>query len=153
MKRLIKQGTLFQLIWFSQPIIVNHINLKSDNQLGGVLLRYKITDIKYISFFNHDYAILPKLKWSKQLTFFKPMKKDWDRTVYRITPRYWGKKHHLLTQLWLEVDNDFKDIFSVTPAKLKKVPQCKDQDLIKKLNIRKEVFILSNIKTDKNERR
>jgi len=137
-----KKGQLFELIKFDAPVIANHINLLSDNNKGGIVLVYKVTDVKYISFFDHDYFILPKR--CKQLAFFKPLKRDWDRDAYKISKVYWGRKHHLLTKLWLKVDTSFKDIFSVTSAELKLIPQCKDKELIKNLNSRNEKFILSN---------
>ena len=140
-----KKGRLFELIKFNAPVIANYVELLSDNNKGGILLVYKVTDVKYISFFNHNYSIL--FKRSEQLVFFRPLKRNWPRNVYKITLFYWGKKHHLLTKLWLEVDTDFKDIFSVTPAKLKRISHLtfkKDKELIKQLNSRNEKFILSN---------
>lgn len=148
MKRLIKKGKLYKLIQFSQPVIVNNTEMLSDNNKGGILLCYKITEVKYISLFKYNYILNPKLHIYEKIFFFKPLKKDWNREAYKISQIYWGRKHHLLTRLWLIVDKDFKDIFSVTKDKLKTYPQCKDKKLIKQLDVRNESFILSNIKTD-----
>lgn len=148
MKRLIKKGYLYEMIRFSQPIIVNHTNMLSDNNKGGVLLVYTKTKVIYISLFRHDYALY-LINFKQIVAYFKPLKGNWNREAYKIDKIYWGRKNHLLTKLWLEVNTEFKDIFSITSTELAKIPQCKDEKLIKKLNTRSEVFILSNIKTDK----
>jgi hypothetical protein len=147
MKRFFKKGDYYKLIKYSRPIIANHTQMRSDNFKGGAILTYEVVEVRYISLFNHDYALyhIPKIhKILRYKTFFNPTKKDWNRKAYVITKRYWGKKHHLLTALWLEVSSDFKDIFSVTLASLRKAPQCKNEELIKKLNAHTEAFILSN---------
>ena len=144
MKKLINKGYLFKLIDFSQPIIKDRTKLLSDNNKGGTLLTYSRTEIRYISLWKHEYVLHPVHKFTKILVFFNPLKKDWNRQAYWMEKIYWGKKHHLLTKLWLEVDIEFKDIFSVTLVELRIIPQCKDKNLIKRLNARNETFILQS---------
>lgn len=115
----------------------------SDNNKGGIILVYKVTEVRYISLRTHNY-IIRSARIHRTLAFFRPLKKDWDRKTYLIKKHDWGRKNHLLTKLWLMVDTHFKDIFSVTKTELAKVPQCEDKDLIKALNVRNESFILSN---------
>ena len=142
MKKLIKKGKLYRLIGFSQPLIVEHTRMLSDNNKGGIVLTYLSADILYIPILKRKIIIRIVRHYSKE-KYFKPLKKDWRRDVYKIESMYWGKKNHLLTKLWLKVDNDFKDIFSIAAKELKIARQCKDKELIKQLNIRKDVFILS----------
>ncbi len=147
MKRFLKKGDYYKLIEFWRPIIDNRTQMRSDNHKGGVILLYEVVEVMYISLFTYDYALyhIPKIhKTTRYKVFFNPLKKDWDRNVYMIEKRYWGKRHHLLTKYWLVENRNFKDIFSVTPADLRSFPQCKDEELIKKLNAHTEAFILSN---------
>jgi hypothetical protein len=134
------KGKHYQLIQFSQPIIADNRRMISDNNKGGIILVYMVRDIKYVTIFKK--RIILSTSSFRKITFFRPLKKAWSKSIYRITPKYWGKKGHLLTNMWLYVDNDFKDMSSIAKADLKKVLQCRDAKLIKQLNVRKETFIL-----------
>ena len=138
-----KQGKLFKLIDFSSPIIANHKHLLADNKIGGVLLTYKVRDVIYISLFGYNINLFSK-KSVKRMYFFKPLKQSWKREAYKISKIYWGKKDYLLTNLWLQVDVNFKKIRTVSPTKLAMIPQCKDKNLIKQLNFITEKFIIKN---------
>ena len=151
--RLIKKGNLYKLIELQQPIIVNHgSTLMNDNNKGGALLRYVVTEIRYISLFNYNYALFSVNSVKKNVRFFNPLKRDWNRKAYKIDKLHWGKRNRLLTNLWLIVDNDFKDIFSVTTSQLKSFSHCKDDELIKNLKSRKEVFITNQNSKSKKRR-
>ena len=138
-----KKGKHYKLIDFSSPIIRNNTNMLCDNNKGGTILTYKVTEIRYISLRTYNW-IIRSARIYETLVFFKPLKKNWDRKAYMIKKHDWGRKNHLLTKLWLIVGKDFKDIFSVTSTQLATFPECEDKNLIKELNNRNDSFILSN---------
>jgi len=139
-----KQGKLYKLIDFSTPIIVNHKHMLANTKRGGVLLTYKVKDVIYISLFGYNIHLFSK-KSVKRMYFFNPLKQSWKREAYKISKIYWGKKDYLLTNLWLQVDVNFKKIHAVSPTKLAMIPQCKDKNLIKHLNFQTEKFIIPNL--------
>jgi hypothetical protein len=33
--------------------------------------------------------------------FYRPLKEDWDKKIYKVPPVYWGKSKDALTRLWI----------------------------------------------------
>lgn len=142
--QIIKQGVSFTMVDFSKPIIVNNA-MVHDNKIGGILLKYKVKDVFYITLFKKNIIIYNKASLSV-CAFFNPLKMYWRPTAYKISKIYWGKKYKLLTNYWLEVDPSFKSIHSLTLSDLKSIPHCKHKQLIKHLTSYQERFIMSNFK-------
>lgn len=142
MKPLINKKLLYILVNVSRPIIVNNKFMFHDNRKGGELLQYNIYEVKTINIFNSVFVIHNTKYVVDNKYFFRPLKRDWNRNSYKISKIYWGKKNHLLTNYWLEVDSNFKDIFSINKEELKKFKQCKDKKLINNLNSHKEEFLI-----------
>ena len=65
----------------------------------GIILDYRISRLLYCTFFGKKLLIYKKVLGRK--CFYRPLKKDWDKQLYRVPYVYWGKKGQKLTRLWV----------------------------------------------------
>lgn len=65
----------------------------------GILLTYNVYRSYRINLFGMKLFAYNKYLGDK--TFYRPLKKDWDKHAYRVPPVYWGKKTTKLTRLWV----------------------------------------------------
>ena len=142
-KSFLKKGYLFKLIDFSEPLLKDN-RMIYDNKVGGVILKYKVKDVIYVTLFKKERILYTRTTMGIY-GFFNPLKFYWRKDAYKISKIYWGRKNNPLTNLWLEVYPEFKDINSIALSELKKIKQCLNRPLIKHLSSRDEFFIISNI--------
>lgn len=124
-----------------------------DAKVGGEKLVYKRIrySVNVIKIGTLEIKIPSMVYWLKELgapvhdntdtvVFLRPFKKTWDNSERpRVSYDEWGKKDHPLTNIWLIIQFDYKDISQTVPlikeyvedAKLKKLLRQK----VEKFNI------------------
>ena len=99
---------VYTLIEKNLPKIVGKTILV-DNNKGGEILVYKVYNENYkeikifgfkitVSIFKYNY---------RNIVFLRPFKKNWDTSINRLAPVYWGRKNNPLTNLWCILDTDY----------------------------------------------
>ena len=104
-----------------------------DGNVGGVKLVYLIKEysVKEIRLFNRTFLLYNPFKYTKTIkTFLRPFKKYWNTSRNRLAKNYWGKPLYPLTNLWIELENDYKDIRSTIPVMKEQIT---NHSLIKQL--------------------
>ena len=105
----------FKLIQKDEPQIVSRVVVKDAN-VGGIKLRYEVSTVKALVFsvFKRPKTIvlrtLPKTLETR--TFLRPFKKSWNASRDRLPKSLWGKNNEPLTNLWIELECDYKDLSS-----------------------------------------
>jgi hypothetical protein len=91
----------------TKTMIVNDVNV------GGVKLVYAVTTYHYKEITALGHRI--PLPWpcrikSRRMVVLRPYKDNWDTERHKLARNYWGKPTNPLTNLWIEVESDYKDI-------------------------------------------
>lgn len=133
----------------------------TDARVGGEKLVYKRVSypVNKIILFNKYTIMVPLLLYrkimggfgldiiTKEVVCFRPYKKIWTSRNKRSKKEpfnLWGKKDHPLTNMWLELEYDYEDIYKKSPLIKTRI---EDQSLINFLRQHEENFYL--IKTIK----
>lgn len=130
-------------------------NVISDARVGGEKLVYQRVSysVQVIKPFNLFTVMIPlllyrningKIELKKETTkvaYLRPYKKNWAPKKDRLPFHEWGKKEHPLTNIWVELEFDYKDIVSQMPIIKSRV---EDQSLIKFLRQHEEKFTVIN---------
>lgn len=131
----------------------------SDARVGGEKLVYSTISypISTITLFNRYTVHIPLVLYRKDYggigidlvkevkVFYRPYKKHWVKKVegqkIRVPFHLWGKKEHPLTNIWVQLAFDYKDIYSNWPVIEKEI---ENHILIKFLRQHEEQFNIIN---------
>lgn len=136
----------YDLIQSDIPEIADKKVIVKDAYVGGIKLRYKVSTVKALVFnlFNKQKIIqLPRLSFHKSAeeikTFLRPYKNIWDVSRNKLPKCLWGNPKEVLTNLWIELELDYKDIKSgiILPKK-----EIRDTNITKHLTKNKKLFYI-----------
>lgn len=132
----------YGLIKSDIPEIINKKTVMKDVNVGGIKLSYKVSTIKALVFkiFNKQYVVpISRPRNVETLTFLRPYKKIWDTGRNRLPKCLWGKKDDPLTNLWVELEIDYKDLDSGQILGKKEI---RDTNITKYLSKNKQLFYI-----------
>lgn len=148
--------TLYKLIEETCPIIVQN-SIRFDPKVGGEKLVYKCVtySIHKVRLYNNCYVEIPGIIYilsvllsipirnnTNTVVFLRPTKELWKDYNEKRTPiDQWGKRDYPLTNIWLEMDFDYTNIYKTVPRIKTKV---EDQTLKKLLRQHKKQFTFNN---------
>jgi hypothetical protein len=110
----VKNFYLYNLIKSDIPEILRNKVIIRDVNVGGIKLQYEVSTVKALVFklFNKqkiiNLTLFPKDKETK--TFLRPYKKNWSKEREKLPKCLWGKNDDVLTNLWIELVMDYKDL-------------------------------------------
>lgn len=114
----VKTFSRYILLKADIPTLVRGVVAKDVN-VGGIKLQYEVSTIKacVFQFLNKQRIIcltlFPKDKETR--TFLNPYKELWDSNRNRLPKSLWGSNNDALTQLWIELESDYKNLDSGVP--------------------------------------
>lgn len=124
------------------PEIINKKTIVKDVNVGGIKLSYKVSTVKALVFkiFNKQYILpISKPRNIENLTFLRPYKTVWDTGRNRLPKCLWGKKDDPLTNLWVELEIDYKDLNSGRVIGKREI---RDTNITKHLSKNKQLFYI-----------
>ena len=139
----IKTFYQYKLIASFIPEILRNIIVKDVN-VGGIKLSYEVSTVKALvfMFFNKQYIKPISSRHNTETRhFLRPYKTFWDVADRKNwLPRcLWGKKSDPLTNLWVELELDYKDIDS---GELIVKEEIRNTNITKHLSRNKQLFYI-----------
>ncbi len=119
------------------------INSTDDEVVGGVKLTYWCRTVSFkvikVKWFLIKVPIIKSVSKRKKLVFLRPLKQFWDNERNKLPLNFWGKKNDPMTNMWIKVHRDYKDINFDTVIFIEHI---KDHSLIKRLKEQSESFTI-----------